>query len=244
MVKTSIILAGGYGTRLGKITKNFPKPLLEIAPSKPIINYIITKLESTEIKKVYVITNNKFFNNFITWKNTLNSNLDIEIINNGTNSLEERLGPVGEINFVINLKKLKEPLLIIGGDNLFKFELTPILNYFKKHNKDLTVLSEETDIEKLKQLCSIKLDSNNKITFFEEKPPNPSSTLFGICMYLYTAETVEIIKQYMDENNDPDKSGNFLQWLYTKKEVHGFKAEGKWIDIGDPKSLEEARKEF
>ncbi|MBU2639335.1 MAG: hypothetical protein KKG75_01365, partial [Nanoarchaeota archaeon] len=212
--------------------------------NKPVINYILDKLKETTIEKVYVITNNKFYQNFLDWKNTLNYNLNIEILNDNTNSNEDKLGAIGDINFVISKLNLQEPLLIIGGDNLFDFNLNEVITYFNENKKDLTVLFEETDIEKLKQLCSIKLDNSNKITYFEEKPLQPSSTWFSVCIYLYTLETIASIKNYILEGNNPDQPGRFLQWLYPKKEVHGFKSFGKWFDIGTLEQLENARKEF
>jgi len=244
MIKKAILLCAGYAKRLYPLTENFPKHLLEIEPNKPVINYIIEKLEKTEIEKIYVVTNDKFYPHFQKWKDSLNTPLNIELLNNQTSSDEERLGAIGEMNFVIKEKQLQEPLLIIGADNLFDFNLKEIVNYFNKNNKDLTVLSEETDKEKLKQLCSVKIDNNNKIIFFEEKPENPSSNWFATCIYLYTKETIELIKKYLEEGNNPDQPGRFLQWLYPKKEVHGYKSSGTWFDIGTIEQLEKARKEF
>ncbi|MDD2653604.1 MAG: sugar phosphate nucleotidyltransferase, partial [Candidatus Omnitrophica bacterium] len=40
----AIILAAGYATRLYPLTKNFPKPLIEVK-KKPILTYIVEKIE-------------------------------------------------------------------------------------------------------------------------------------------------------------------------------------------------------
>ena len=48
-------MAGGYGRRLGKITKNIPKPLLKIK-SKPILETILQNLEEADYKKIYIAT--------------------------------------------------------------------------------------------------------------------------------------------------------------------------------------------
>ena len=241
MITSAIILAAGYATRLYPLTENFPKPLLEIEKNKPVINYIVEKLEKTEIKKVYVITNNKFFAHFQSWKNNLKTNLKIEIINDNTNSMEDKLGAIGDLNFAINKLKLQEPLMILGGDNLFDFELFPITEYFKKHDRDMTVLSEQKDLEKLKQASCIKINKNNKIIFFEEKPQNPVSSLLGVCIYIYKQDTIDLIKKYIEEGNNPDQPGRFLQWLYKKKEVRGYPTKEIWFDIGTLEQLEKAR---
>ena len=55
MTEECVILAGGYGTRLGKITKKIPKPLIKIN-RKPFIFYIIENLYRQGIKKFYILT--------------------------------------------------------------------------------------------------------------------------------------------------------------------------------------------
>ena len=89
-----------------------------------------------------------------------------------------------------------------------------------------------------------QLDKNNRIIFLEEKPENPPSKLAVSCMYLYTKETASLIRKYLDDGNNPDNTGSFLQWLYPRKEVYAFINKGKIIDIGTPETLEKARKEF
>ena len=41
MVQQCVILAGGYGTRLGKFTKKTPKPLIKISENRTFIDYLI-----------------------------------------------------------------------------------------------------------------------------------------------------------------------------------------------------------
>ena len=62
-----IILCAGYATRLWPLTQDNPKPLLEVA-GKPIVEHILSKVEEVgEIDNVFIVTNNKFYNNFTGW---------------------------------------------------------------------------------------------------------------------------------------------------------------------------------
>jgi len=239
-----ILLAAGYSTRLYPLTKNFPKPLLEVG-GKLVITNIIERLENLkEISNVYVITNDKFYKHFLNWKNNLKTTLDIEVISDGTSSEKDKLGAMGDVNFVIKEKSINGPLFIIGSDNLFDFGLHEIVNYFKEKNKDVVCISKIKELSRLKNMGVAKLDKNNKITFLEEKPENPPSKLAVSCIYLYTKETASLIRKYLDDGNNPDNTGSFLQWLYPRKEVYAFINKGKIIDIGTPETLEKARKEF
>lgn len=240
----AILLAAGYSTRLYPLTKDFPKPLLEVG-GKPVITNIIEKLENLkEISKVYVITNDKFYKHFLNWKNNLKTALDISILTDGTSSEEDKLGAMGDVGFVIKEKSINGSLFIIAGDNLFDFELNEMVNYFKEKNKDVVCTSEIKELSRLRNMGVAKLDKNNKIIFLEEKPENPPSKIAVSCMYLYTKETISLIKKYLHDGNNPDNTGSFLQWLYPQKEVYAFINKGKIIDIGTPETLEKARKEF
>jgi glucose-1-phosphate thymidylyltransferase len=60
----SIILAAGYATRLWPLTKDTPKPLLDVQ-GKPIADYLVDKIsEIKEIDEIFVVTNDKFYPNF------------------------------------------------------------------------------------------------------------------------------------------------------------------------------------
>lgn len=64
----ALILAAGYATRLYPLTKEYPKPLLLVG-KKPIIDYIVAKLESIpELDEIVVVTNTKFISKFKKWK--------------------------------------------------------------------------------------------------------------------------------------------------------------------------------
>ena len=93
----AILLAAGYGTRLGALTENTPKPLLSVA-GRPIAEHIISKLEKLGIvNKIYIITNDKFEQNFLEWLSHFDAEKPIEIINDRTKSNDERLGALGDI---------------------------------------------------------------------------------------------------------------------------------------------------
>ena len=51
----AIVLAGGYGTKLGTLTKNLPKPLIEVA-GKPVLQHIIDRLNLHGIYQIIINT--------------------------------------------------------------------------------------------------------------------------------------------------------------------------------------------
>ncbi len=239
----AIVLAAGYGTRLYPLTKDTPKPLLNVA-GKPIIEHIISKLEQiNEIKKIYVVTNNKFEAQFKEWLKNFDSTKPIEIINDGTKSNEERLGALGDVNFLINTKNVNDDLIVVAGDNLFELSLADAHNYFKKRKTNVIVLHDVKDIELAKQYGIVEVE-NNIVINFEEKPISPKSTLASTGIYLFPKKTIELIKKYIAQGNSSDKTGNFIEWLHKRDKVHSYITDKKWYDIGSIEQLKKADKYY
>lgn len=127
----AIILAGGYGTRLYPLTINAPKPMISVG-GRPMIEYLIEKLRNIpEIGDIFVVSNNKFAHVFDEWLAKSNYK-NIHIINDGTTSNEDRLGSVGDIQYVIEHANITEDLMIIGGDNFVEDDFSELVANFHK----------------------------------------------------------------------------------------------------------------
>jgi glucose-1-phosphate thymidylyltransferase len=100
------------------------------------------------------------------------------------------------------------------------------------------------NLEEIKKYNAITLDGAGRITFFEEKPKNPTSTLTGIALYYYPKSTLPLIKQYVAEGNNPDQPGRLIQWLYPRLPVYTWTVPGLWYDIGSKETLEQANRIF
>jgi len=240
----AIILAAGYATRLQPLTLNTPKPLLNVA-GKPIIEHIIRKLEKiSTINRIYVVTNSKFENNFREWLKNFDARNPIEIVNDGTTSNEGRLGAFGDIHYVVVSKNIENDFIVVAGDNLFELSLDEVAIFFRKRQSNVIVLHDVKDIELAKHYGVVEVDGRNVVTNFEEKPLSPKSTLASTGIYLFPRKTIDLIKKYISQGNNPDKTGNFIEWLHKRDAVHSYITEKKWFDIGSFEQLEKANKYY
>jgi len=240
----AIIPAAGYATRLYPLTKDRPKSLLPIA-GKPIIEYILDKIrEIKAVDKIFIVTNAKFYRNFVKWKKSLNFELPIEIVNDETTSNETRLGAIGDKFFVIKKENIADDLLDISGDNLFNFFPKDMYPTFQKRRKTLIALYDVKDWEIAKRMGIADVGTDGRIVNFIEKPEVPPSTLTSIGIYMYPREVVKLFQVYIEEGNSPDAPGYFIQWLYKREEVYGHTFEVKWYDIGDMGCYQEADEYF
>jgi len=99
-------------------------------------------------------------------------------------------------------------------------------------------------LTEVKKYNSISVEESGRITFFEEKPANPTSTLTGIALYYYPKSTLPMIRQYIAEGNNPDQPGRLVQWFYPRVPVYTWPVPGLWFDIGSKETLEEANRIF
>ena len=239
----AMILAAGYATRLYPLTENMPKPLLNVA-GKPIIEHIIKKLDKIDsIDKIYIITNDKSEQQFKKWLRSFDAEKPIEIINDGSKSNEDRLGALGDVHYAINSKNLDNDIIVIAGDNLFELSLMDVVNFFRKRKSNVIVLHDVKDFELAKQYGIVEVN-NNIIVNFEEKPISPKSTLASTGIYLFPKKTISLIKKYIAQGNNPDKTGSFIEWLHKRDAVYSYVTDKKWYDIGSLDQLEKANRHY
>ncbi len=239
----ALILAAGYGTRLYPKTKNFPKALLEIN-KKPVIEYIVEKLDTLKLSKIIVVTNDRFFNKFEQWRASLKTKTKIDIVNDLTKNPEDRLGAVGDMNVVFSNKKYQDDFIVLGGDNIFEQDLDGFLKAAKKIKVHPSIgIYDIKDKKEAVHFGVVSLNKEKLIVDFQEKPQYPKTTLVAMCLYYFPKKSLHFIRDYLnDENNTKDAAGAYINWVSKQDKVYGFEFKNFWVDIGSPQSYKKAQK--
>lgn len=242
----AIILAAGYATRLYPLTKNTPKSLLPVA-GKPLLEYTLDKIAACSgIDSVCIVTNNKFFKVFQNWrqnylsKHSAGAGLGIEVLNDGTSSEGQRLGSIGDLQFVIGKVRLADDVLVICSDKIFEFSLQTIIDNFNKRQTPVNACFDTRDIEVIRNRhgCLV-LDADRRIVEFQEKPAQPKSSIESIAFYIFPAATLPLVEQYLAEGNNPDASGNYIRWLCSRVPVYACLVTEDCLDVGTLSSYRE-----
>jgi glucose-1-phosphate thymidylyltransferase len=241
----ALILAAGYATRLYPLTVHKAKPLLVVG-GKPIIDWVVDNLAGVpDLETIYVVTNDKFAADFHVWSERYrhrHPEFRFKIINDGSKSAEDKLGAIGDINFVVTRENLSQSsLLVVAGDNLLTESLANFVEGATRTDATVAVY-DVGDAEAIKKYGNISVDADGIITHFEEKPEKPRGTLAAVAVYYYSPVVLSLLTTYLAAGNNPDQPGRFVQWLYTRKPVKTFQIKGKWLDIGSKKTLENADK--
>lgn len=227
----ALILAAGYATRLRPLTDSIAKPLLPVA-GRPMVDWILDRIAETSADEIHLVTNARFAGDFERWAQDKN----VHVHNDGTTSNDDRLGAIGDIEFV----GLGDDLLVIASDNLFDYSLADYESYWRQKNGSCIAVYDVGDRELAKKYGIVDVDEHDRVTNFVEKPADPPTTLCATATYLYRRDHAALVSTYLAEGNPPDQPGNFVAWLHKRVPVYAYRFPGEWYDIGDQAQLLEA----
>ncbi|WP_323173156.1 NDP-sugar synthase [Natrialba sp. PRR66] len=234
----AVVLAGGYATRMWPITKHRPKMFLPIGNST-VIDRIFAELEADErIDEVFVSTNERFAADFEA--HLADSEFDKPKLSiEDTTEEDDKFGVVGALAQLIDRENVDDDLLIIAGDNLISFDIDDFLDYFQEQDAPTLAAYDVGSREKAKSYGLVELEGDRVIDF-QEKPDDPRSTLVSIACYAFPQDSLSLLPTYLEEGNNPDEPGWFVQWLQNRESTYAYTFEGAWFDIGTPESYLDA----
>ena len=237
-----LILCAGYATRLYPLTENFPKPLLEVG-GKTILDWLIDDIETANAVEEYVVvSNHKYFNNFIEWAK--DKPYKITVVDDGTSTNETRLGAVKDIQFAIDELQLDTDMLVIAGDNVLDFSLAKFINYAKDKQSSCIMRYYEAEVETLRECGVVEIDESDRIISMEEKPSEPKSNWCCPPFYYYTKNDSSKIKDCIESGFSTDAPGSFISWLCEVSPVYAMEMNGRRYDIGNLESYEQVKREY
>lgn len=237
----NIVIAAGYATRLGELTKNFPKPLLEIG-SNTILGRMLDDIDKIDdIDEHIIVTNHKFAHIFEEWASEQHYIKPIAIVDDGTETNDTRLGAVCDLLLAIDKCKVNDDILVVAADNILDFSFKGFVDYFKEKGTSVIMCHHEPELKKLQRTGVIAVDENMKVLEMQEKPEHPVSNWAVPPFYIYRKEDLPMIKDSINNGCGFDAPGNLAHYMCENTDVHAFIMPGKRFDIGSLDSYEEAK---
>lgn len=216
------ILAGGMGRRLYPITKNLPKPIVNLKKKNiSILENLIRNFQNFGFFNFYVSVNylkEKIINseNLLDYKITYLSEKKI-------------LGTAGPLYLLKKFLKKKETVIVINGDVVVDINFLDLIQFHEKNKCDVSIVCKK--VTNNIDYGVVKIDSRNNVKDIIEKPSYSNYINCGI--YIFSSNTFNYLKSEKFLNMD-----DFLRLLIeTKLRIKLYEFDGFWIDIGNKQNL-------
>ena len=264
----AMVLAGGKGERLGQITTNRPKPCVDFGGKYKIIDFVLSNLFNSGIKKVYVLTQyrayplNKHIKEF--WSRMVGMGEFFDTISPETNSESEEWFK-GTADAIFQFLRFVEStdadyVAIFGGDHIYKMDISQMIGYHIMNRADITVAALEVPVADASRFGIFTVDEDFRVSSFAEKPAHPEciperDTCFAsMGNYIFsTRKLIEVLKEGKKKHADLDFGKHVIPMMLDKGDrvftynfmdnmIPGMKPEerGYWKDVGTIDSYYEA----
>ena len=261
----NIVIAAGYATRLGELTKNFPKPLLKIGENT-ILGRMLDDIDRIpEIDEHIIITNHKFAPIFAQWAKDQGQRELVEgeapsdlrprtsdrrwvkpitIVDDGTETNETRLGAVCDLLFAMDKLHIDDDLLVVAADNLLFFSFQEFVDFARAKGTSCIMCHEQPSIEKLQRTGVVELDENNKVLGMEEKPLVPKSHWAVPPFYIYLKKDLDLVRHSVENGCGKDAPGNLAHYMVEHTTMHAWPMSAGRFDIGSLDTYYEAVEKY
>ena len=227
------------------LTKNRPKPLLPVR-GKPALDYLIEEIIGLkEITDIYVVTNDRFYKNFLQWKNSWdkpmeNSGKSMHLFNDGSTSDDNRLGVAKDLDFVFQQTSQFSEVLVTAGDSIPLFSLKDYWLSFLNREDHFVMALEDEDKERLSRTGVLLLSEEKQVLRLYEKPSNPPSNQYCPLLYFFKSNAKHQLTKYLSDEGARNEVGNFVDYLCQVEKVKAFINDKGRLDIGNMESYKRA----
>jgi glucose-1-phosphate adenylyltransferase len=264
----AMVLAGGKGERLDPLTVRRAKPSVMFGGKYKIIDFVLSNLFNSGIKKVYILTQYRAYslNKHIreSWGKWTGLGEFYVAISPETSSESEEWFK-GTADAILQYLRFVESsdadyVAIFGGDHIYKMDVSQMIDYHRRNRADLTLAALEVPPEDGKRFGIFSVDDDFRVTAFAEKPLEPETipgrnTCFAsMGNYIFsTKKLIEVLQEGKKLYEDLDFGKHVIPMMLANRDkvfaynfndnlIPGMRAEekGYWKDVGTLESYYEA----
>ncbi len=237
METLAIILAGGKGSRLDLLSEKRSKPAMPFAGKFRIIDFTLSNCANSGIYDIAILTQylplslNEHIGSGKPW--------DLDRRDSAITLLQPHVqwyegtadAVLKNISFI--KRRFAKYIIILSGDHIYKMNYKKMIEKHKEKNADLTIATTNVAKDEASRFGILKMDENDKIIDFEEKPKNPKSTTASMGIYVFTAQALYEALETL-EQHEHDFGQHIIPKLIANpsKKVYGCNFEGYWKDVG------------
>jgi len=227
----AMVLAGGKGERLSPITLHRSKPSVPFGGKYKIIDFVLSNMFNSGIKKVYILTQYHAYslNKHVkeSWAKWTGLGEFYDTISPETDSISQQWFAGTADAIYQNLRFINysgaDFVVIFGGDHVYKMDISQMMEYHRRNRADLTVASLEVSPEDAARFGVLSVDEDLKVMSFVEKPQNPPripgrhSCFASMGNYIFsTKKLVEVLQEGKRHHEDLDFGKHIIPLMLAR----------------------------
>ncbi len=238
----ALILAGGQGDRLSILSEQRAKPAVIFGGKYRIIDFALSNVVNSGITTVGVLTQYR--------PRSLNNHIgtgrpwDLDRDGGGVFVLQPYLGREssdwyrGTADAVYqNLYFIEESqadlVLILAGDHIYTAQYDALIDFHVSSGADATVPVYEVPLAEASRYGLISLDDQQRVTEFQEKPAQPTSTCASTGIYVFNKDVLlDRLVADAATSSSHDFGRDIIPGMIEGYRVFGYRLSGYWRDVG------------
>jgi glucose-1-phosphate adenylyltransferase len=235
----AVILAGGTGERLSILSKERAKPAVPFAGKYRIIDFSLSNCVNSGIHNIIVLTQyqpvslTQHIGIGTPW-GLAAPNRNIRLLQPYLAREEGRDWYKGTADAVYqNLGRIAsedaDEILILSGDHVYKMDYSPMLEFHRENEADVTLAVTPMPKEELYRFGTVVVDEKGQIIHFQEKVRDASSHLASMGIYIFN---IKALRQWLEIRTGHDFGRNVFPRMVTKGRMFAYTFDGYWRDIG------------
>jgi glucose-1-phosphate adenylyltransferase len=258
---TSIILAGGQGSRLHPLTQTRSKPAVPIGGKFRLIDIPISNCLHHGIRSIWILTQfaSESLHRHIFQSYRLDSFsggfVSVLAASQTTDNKGWYQGTADAVRKnLANFRQAGDVVLLLSGDHLYRMDFTDIINFHNSNNADITLSVIPVQRPRVPEFGVLKMDSDYRVRDFIEKPKDDAvidayalpkeirkhidgeetTHMASMGIYLFNKK---VLFDVLSEYDFDDFGKQIIPAAITKYRVFGYPFEGYWEDIGTIRSF-------
>jgi len=231
MIRTAVILAGGFGTRLQPVVKDLPKPLAPVN-GQPFLNYLLAYLHAFEFNSI-VLSVGYLSQKIREYYGSSYHSMKIEY--------STEVAPLGTGGGVrLALEKVREQeCLVLNGDSFFDIDLSHFYSLHVARQAHASLALRQ--VEDTSRYGAVVTGKDNRVNYFREKNGLGEQGSINAGVYILNKK-IFLERTPVEKNFSIEK--DFFEVNLKNLEIFGFKFTDYFIDIGIPDDYTRVQNDF
>lgn len=240
----TLILAGGEGSRLSILGEKRAKPAVPFAGKYRIIDFALSNCVNSNLYRVAVLT--QYRPHSLMEHIGIGEPWDLDRRRpNGVQIWQPYRGRAEQNWYRGTADALYQNIdflddgpddltLVLSGDHIYKMDYRPLLQAHREGGNEVTVAVMHVPPEEVYRFGIMRVDDSNRVVEFLEKPPQSTSTLASMGIYVFSSA---FLRQRLEEdaanpNSAHDFGKNIIPYMVANDRVYAYPFEGYWVDVG------------